>query len=200
VKQYRLFFPSSILTLLSYILCAILAFFHYPLPYSPWKNWLSDLGNKTLNPSGAIFYNSGILLTASCLLLFFLGLSALKTGRNRIQDLMINLTQIFGFFGCVSMASSSFFTIADPGPHSLLSAGLYICLGTAFAFSVAALRYDPKVPRWLLVLGAVAALFDLLASLFFNNVPVFEWVTVALFLAYVLSVGVSLRSPTNKPV
>jgi len=101
----------------------------------------------------------------------------------------------------VTLAHQSFkVTIADPGPHSLLSAGLYICLGTAFAFSVAALRYDPKVPRWLLVLGAVAALFDLLASLFFNNVPVFEWVTVALFLAYVLSVGVSLRSPTNKPV
>lgn len=139
-------------------------------------------------------------MTAFCLLLFFLGLSALKTGRNRIQVVMINLTQIFGFFGCLSMASSSFFTIADPGPHSLLSAGLYICLGTAFAFSVAALRYDPQVPRPLLILGAMAALFDLLASVFFSNVPVFEWVTVALFLAYVLSVGVVLKSPAKKPV
>lgn len=57
MKRYRMIFFSSILALAGYITCAILAFIHYPLPYSPWKNWLSDLGNKTLNPSGANFYN-----------------------------------------------------------------------------------------------------------------------------------------------
>jgi hypothetical membrane protein len=201
MKRYGLsLFISSILVLLSYSSCSLLSFFNYPLPYSPIKNWLSDLGNNALNPNGAIFYNIGIFITAVWLLLFFLGFSTLKTGKNRIQNLMSILTQIFGVFGCLSMALSAFVTIANPGPHSFLSTGLYISLGTAFAFSVAALRYDAKRPRWLLILGILTALFDMLTSLFFSSVPVFEWITVSLFLTYVVLLGVLIKSPGNQSV
>lgn len=169
---------------LSYTIGAILAFLNYPLHYSPIKNWLSDLGNKELNPTGAIFYNAGILITSVWLILFFLSLSVLKTGKNRIRNLMILLTQFFGVIGSVAMTFSAFYTIDNPGVHSVLSAGLYIGLGTAFAFSAAALRYDPACPKWLLALGGLTALFDMLTSLFFSTKPVFEWITVSLFLGY----------------
>ncbi len=46
--------------------------------------------------------------------------------------------------------------------HSFFSIFLYILLGTAFGFSVAALRYYPTCPRWLLILGALTALMDIL--------------------------------------
>jgi len=201
MKPFRInLFLSSYLVLLSYSICTLLAYLHYRLAYSPINNWLSDLGNKISNPTGAIYYNAGILISAIWLMMFFIGFSIVKSRKNRIQKLMVFLTQFFGLIGCASMALSAFFTIDNPRPHSFLSAVLYISLGTAFAFSVAALRYNPKWPRWLLLLGVLAALFDLLASIFFNNVPVFEWITVSLFLAYVVLTGVSLRSPRTLAV
>jgi len=193
-------FMCSILVVISYLSCTLLSYFHYPLPYSPGENWLSDLGNRALNPTGAIFYNTGIVLTAFWLLLFFLSLSVLKAEEKKIQNLMVLLMQSIGILGCGSMALSAFFTIANPGLHSLLSGVLYIGIGTAFVFSAAALRYDPRFPKWLLVLGILTALFDLLTSVFFNTVPVFEWVTVSLFLTYVLLLGASMICLENKPV
>jgi hypothetical membrane protein len=203
MKQFRLSLSlSSILVLLSYLICTLLAYFNYRLPYSPMKNWLSDLGNKVLNPNGAIFYNTGIVLTALCLLLFFLGFSALKSNKNRIQNLMIVLTQSCGVLGCVSMALSAFFSIDTPAAHSLFSAIMRISIGTAFAFSAAALRYNPKVPRWLLILGVLTALNDMLASVLFSATYFFEWITIFLFLAYVVSIGGSIQglldTTTNK--
>jgi hypothetical membrane protein len=201
MKPYRInIFLCSLLVLLGYSIGSLLALLNFRLPYSPGENWLSDLGNSTLNPSGAIFYNAGLVITAFWLLLFFLGLFAQKVEKHKIQNLMLFLTLIFGVSGCVSMALSAFFTIDNPASHSVVSAVLYISLGTAFAFSAAALRYDPKVSKSLFVLGLLAAVVDLLTSLFFNTIPVFEWVTVFLFLAYVLLVGTSLNGPRYKPV
>lgn len=201
MKRYGLSISfSSILILLYYAGCALLAFFSYPLAYSPARNWLSDLGSKVLNPNGAIFYNTGIILTAIWLLFFFLGFSALKTRKNRIQNLMVFLTQSFAVLSSISMVLSALYTIDTPGPHSLFSGLLYVSLGTAIAFSTAALRYEAKCPRWLLLLGGLAALLDMLTSLLFSSVPVFEWITVSLFLAYVALLGTRMNGLMSRPL
>jgi hypothetical membrane protein len=200
MKNFRMsLFLCSILVLLSYSICTLLAFFNYRLPYSPVKNWLSDLGSKVLNPNGAIIYNIGIVLTALFLIFFFLGFSVLKSTENRIRNLMIILTQSCGILGCLSMALSAVYSIDTPGPHSFFSAGMRISIGTAFAFSVAALRYDPKVPKWLLGLGVLTTLTNFLVSVFANSTQVFEWPTILLFLLYVVSVGGTMKSLEKNP-
>jgi hypothetical membrane protein len=171
-----------------YLAFALLAFSRYPLPYSPLSNWLSDLGNANVNLSGALFYNIGIVTTAGAVLLFFLGLSQWKMERKRRQNLMLVLTQGLGILGALAMLMSGLVPIDFFALHSVLSACLYILLGTAFAFSVAALRYHPTCPRWLLILGGITALVAMLFGIF-HTVYVLEWVTVALFLCYVGVLG-----------
>ncbi len=95
-RPYSLSFAASLLATVSYLTCALVAFSRYPLPYSPLNNWLSDLGNVDVNPAGALFYNIGIVTTGLLLVLFFLGLSVWKMSTNRIQQLMLHLTQGFG--------------------------------------------------------------------------------------------------------
>jgi hypothetical membrane protein len=46
----------------------------YPTPYNPATNWLSDLGNSTYNPTGAILYNLGCIFTGIALFPFFIGM------------------------------------------------------------------------------------------------------------------------------
>jgi len=201
MNRFRsLSYAMGLIIVLCYGIAALLAALRYPLHYSPLTNWLSDLGNPAVNSSGALFYNTGIVLTGVLLLPFFLGLSVLKLPDNRPQNLMLVLTQAFGLFGAFSMIMTALYPINFSGPHSFWSAGLRIGLGTAFGFSVAALRYYPGCPRWVLALGVVTTLVDLLVSQFFNKVQVLEWPTIALFLAYLVVLGVETKRLSTEAV
>jgi hypothetical protein len=156
------------------------------------SNWLSDLGSYQLNPRGAIFYNLGIVVAGISMLLFFLGLSSWVLAGNKKQNIMLFLTQFFGSLGSLSMLLSAFFPINIKETHAFWSASLYILIGTAFAFSVAALRYYSKYPRWLLFLGILVALEDMVWGLVLNTYIV-EWLTVTLFLFYILILGIETK-------
>jgi hypothetical membrane protein len=198
-KHLSLSFASSLFAVVCYLACALLAYARYPLPYSPLENWLSDLGNPNLNPAGALFYNSGIVATAAALPLFFLGLARWKMPNNRTQHLMLFLTQGFGILGALAMLLSGLYPITFLAIHGLFSMCLFILLGTAFAFSVAALRYHATCPRWLLLAGAFTALVDILYGVL-HAVYVLEWVTVALLLCYLVLLGVQTNRQASARV
>jgi hypothetical membrane protein len=193
MKKYKyISFIGGIVAVLDYLVFAFLAFWHYPLPYSPTTNWLSDLGNPNLNPQGAIFYNIGIISTALFLIVFFLGLSVWKLEDNKVQIIMLRLTQVFGILGAFCMMMSGIYPINLYKIHSFWSSSLYILMSTGFVFSAAALRYHIGVPRWLLILGISTAVMVILTS-FFPTFFVLEWITVLLFLLYVILVGVETK-------
>lgn len=188
----RLSYLSSIAAAVVYALLALLAFFQYPTAFSPLSNWLSDLGDPNANPQGAIFYNIGIISTGVLLVPFFWGLSRWKMPPLKIQRAMLITTQTFGFLGCLALIMSAVYPINHPEQHEFWSISLYILLGTAFAFSVSALRYHPRCPRWVLLVGALTALVDIVSGIW-GNVYVLEWITVALFLGYALILGSKTR-------
>jgi hypothetical membrane protein len=193
MKRYKsISFYGAILAVLGYLVFALLAFRRYPLPYSPTTNWLSDLGNPNLNPQGAIFYNIGIISTALFLIVFFMGLYVWKIEGNKVQLIMLRLTQAFGILGAFCMMMSGIFPINLYKIHAFWSTSLYILLSTGFVFSAAALRYHLRVPRWLLILGISSAVMVILTS-FFPTAYVLEWITVLLFLLYVVLVGMETK-------
>lgn len=172
-----------------YALCTLAAYVRFPGSFSPSRNWLSELGNPNQNPDGAILYNLGILLTGLLVLLFFLGLSRWKIKNQKIQNRLVLLTQIFGVLGSIALILSAVFPINHSQEHQVLSIGLYILLGTAFAFSATALRYHPGFPKWVLAVGLFTAFVDILSGIFME-VTILEWVTVALFLTYLVLLNV----------
>jgi hypothetical membrane protein len=190
MRSYRnISFPAGILATLCYLTFALVAFVRYPRAFTPTGNWLSDLGNTNLNPDGALFYDVGIVATGALLVLFFLGLSGWVIESNSRQRFLVRLTEALGILGSLALVMSGLFPETLPAVHGFLSAALYILLGTAFAFSVAAVRYAPTCPRWLLALGAVTAVADILYGVF-NSVRLLEWITTALLLCYVCLLGV----------
>jgi hypothetical membrane protein len=194
-RHSSLSFVTSLAALVCYLTCALLAFLRYPLPYSPLSNWLSDLGNVDVNPGGALFYNIGVVTTGVLLVLFFLGLSQWKLSKNRIQNLMLFLTQGFGILGALALVLSGLYPINHFALHSFFSSCSNILLGTALAFSVAALRYHATCPRWLLILGSVTTLMYLLfgISRIVSSIYVLEWVTIALFISDIALLGVQTQ-------
>jgi hypothetical membrane protein len=183
---------ASILATICYLLFAFLAYLRYSLPYSPITNWLSDLGNPDLNPGGALLYNLGIILTALLLVPFFIGLSTWKLREKRVQVIMLRLTQTFGVLGAVCMLLSAIFPINNFEIHAFWSTSLYIMLSTAFIFSVAMLRYHHNVPIWTLIFGVSTGVVVILTS-FFQAVYILEWVTILLYLVYIIILGVRTK-------
>jgi hypothetical membrane protein len=187
-RLHSLSFLASIIVMVWYLVFAVLALSRYPSTYSPLYNWLSDLGNAYLNPSGAVFYNIGIVVSGGVMLLFFLGLVEWRMANNRIQNQMLYVMLGFGILGALALLMSGFYPMNFLTAHSIFSTWLFILLGTSFAFSVAALRYHPACPLLLLILGALTAIVTLVYG-FFHSIIALEWVTVALFLCYVGLLG-----------
>jgi hypothetical membrane protein len=188
-KVQSISFYSAIMLVFGYLIFSLLAYSQYPFAFSPMTNWLSDLGNIEHNPNGAIFYNIGILLTAVMLLLFFLGLSSWKITDNRVQVVMLRLTQVFGMLGAFCMMMSAIFPINNYSIHAFWSTSLYILLSTGFIFLAAALRYHKEVPSWMLVLGISTAPLVILTK-FFPTLYILEWIIVSISLVYVCLVGI----------
>jgi hypothetical membrane protein len=192
-KDRPVSFIASLLVILSYLSFALLALWRFPGSYSPLNNWLSDLGSPKLNPQGAIFYNLGIIATGLLLLPFFLGFTSWKMEGFRVQNAMLALTCALGLLGGLAMIMSAVFPIDHIEQHRFWSISLYFLLGTAFVFSVAALRYDQRFPRWALGLGIVTGVVDILSGMF-HDVYLLEWITTALFLGYIFILGIKTRA------
>lgn len=179
----------SILLVAIYIVMTILALAQYPASFSPMTHWLSDLGDRVVNPAGSIFYNLGIYITGSLLVLFFLSLGAHRMQGKRPQTIMLLLTQAVGIFGSIAMIMSGIFSIDQSQVHSLFSTFLRIGLGTAFGFSVAAFLYNKEFKRWILIIGVITTLTDLFVSVLYNKTQLLEWPVIFLFLLYCLLLG-----------
>jgi hypothetical membrane protein len=192
-EQQPISFFASLIALFAYLAFALLAFSQFPGIYSPLSNWLSDLGNIDLNPKGAVFYNTGVISTGILLVLFFAGLVRWKMPARRVQKAMLLTTQVFGLLGSLAMVMSAVYPINHIAEHRFWSISLYILLGTAFVFSVFAFRYHSSFPRWVLALGIVIGAVDISSGIFQSTYWI-EWVTVALFLGYILIIGIETRA------
>lgn len=189
-RRYMCSLMASLFVIVCYVIFAVIAFARFPLPYSPTQNWLSDLGNPQSNPDGAGFYNIGVALTSLALLVFFLDLFRFRLNNNKTQTLMVVLTVLFGSIGALGMLMTAVYPIHRPDAHSFWCMVLYISIGTAFAFSIAAFRYHSWYPRWLLGFGAIVVLINLSTQIVFHDVCVLEWINVPLLLSYCLLLGI----------
>ena len=78
---------SGLLTIVVYLSLTLVAYAHYPTSISPADNWLSDLGNRLLNPGGAVYYRIATVLTSVLLGVFFVALHGAfprESGRARL--------------------------------------------------------------------------------------------------------------------
>ncbi len=117
-----------------YLAFTCVALLKYPLYFSPLYNWLSDLGNPLLNPTGAQYYNLGGALTSFLLIIFFGGLGAWRVSDKK-AGVFLGLAQICG----ICLAKAFMITTLFPlgiydGMHSAASIALFVTIG-CFKFS-----------------------------------------------------------------
>jgi len=155
----------------------------YPTAYSPIDNWLSDLGNSTYNPSGAIFFNVGCILTGIMLFPFFIGLYEWHTDEKRRKIALI-ATQVIGSLAAFSLIMIGVFSEDFPDMHRLWSMTFFLLNLVVLIMLGISLFTHSKYVKSIAYYGFLVAAINLIFVALYS-VPLFEWFTVFSALGYV---------------
>lgn len=177
---------AGIVAVLAFLVSVLAARSFYPGPYSPFTNWISDLGNPERNPEGAKFLNAGFIITGIAFFPFCLGLyrwHAHGKGRSAV----FVLVALAGFYAALSMVMIGVFPENYATSHWFWAVSLFGSLGfflllSAFHLLVCRAK-DPAIRR-IAYCGFAAFLIDAMFGLVFYD-RVFEWAAALASFAYV---------------
>jgi hypothetical membrane protein len=172
-----------------YLVLAVAAACFYPASFGPAANWLSDLGNRSLNPSGAVFYRLAGVLGGAALMVFFFALGSLARGERKQVRVLLLVAQVCGILASAFFALTGVFSEDMMPMHSWFSRGLFIAFGTAVALTGIAILRGTGLPRWLAGICVGVWLVDIVSG-FFGQTRWLEWVVVALLIAYITAIAV----------
>ena len=190
--RIRNYSVSSITGLMAVIVFTVFTFTSlvlYPTPYNPLYAWLSNLGNIYLNPSGAIFFNSGCILSGIIMIPFFAGLYEWKPIK-KLSKILLILGMLLGIYASVSLIMVGVFPETHLQQHLLAAAGVFSSLFIIIILLSVALFNHPKFIRLIAYYGIIPIIIDIifqyiskgnnLLANFQQTIPVpgFEWAAV----------------------
>ena len=186
---------AGILVILFYCAFTLTSIVLFPRPVSPMNDWLSDLGNSSYNPQGAIFYNVGCVLTGLALFPFFAGLYYWYTDEKWRKPLIM-ITQAVGFIAAFALMMIGVFSEDAGAIHHLWSLAFFVFNLLVLILANVSLMTHRKFIRPIGYYGFIVAVINLLfVGLAYTSI--LEWFTVFTALGYVafLSYNVFRTSP-----
>lgn len=172
-----------------YLAFAVLAYSRYPGDFSPINNnWLSDLGNRNLNPAGADYYVWGCVLAGIFLVGFFVSLFTWRATGSKIQNWLLLAVQVTGLIAAASLVMSAVYTEDQFAAHQfwsrLISGGFAVALFISpFAF------HRPGRNSSVLIAIAIAGYASIVARFVFDSAHWIEWPSIGLILVFVSWIG-----------
>ena len=180
---------AGIAAVVVYLIFALVAFLRYPGAYGPLTNWLNDLGNPLDNPSGAIFYRLGCMLSGAALILFYLRLGIWNPGSKKTR-VILNVAQCMGVFSAVCLIITGILPLGTSTEiHSLWSIMLYISLGFFLTFSATALMKNPAFKKGFGYYAFLTAAVTFIFGAILHEMFWAEWISVGMFIVYVLMIA-----------
>jgi hypothetical protein len=161
---------------------------------NPLINWLSDFGNYTLNPSGALFYNAGCILVALLLAVFYLGLAEWYKKREIEKKYIICYVcaRISGIAASVFLVLASVLTLGtNDALHGTFSMLNMIGMDCFIVFTSIAFVLHPDIKSRIGITGFIAVAFNIVTMNFFSDFYLAEWIYFMLFMIYVVIVTVN---------
>ncbi len=174
---------AGIISILFFFIFSYIAYLHFPINYSIFTNYVSELGNSLRNPSGAIYFNIGVILTGIALFPFFIGLY-LWYSEVTWRTTLIIISQLFGFGAAFSVIMVGFFPEHLITAHLFWSYLFFIMLLIFTLLISISLFTHPDFNRIISIFGfVIVALYVLFFYLVINNLfiglnYILEWLMV----------------------
>ncbi len=195
--------PLLSLAFIGGIACCVLTFISiifYPEPFSPFDDYLSVLGNSTLNPNGAVFYNLAVTQAGLLLPLFYAGLY--KAFGEQGRSKLLTLAVLIGIFNSFSVTMSGVFSENVYELHYMWSLLIFITwIPVLFLTNIALLKQGGYI-AWVcifgLILGIIDTFFVLYALLIGTDTgSLTEWVTIFSFIGWTMLLAISALKRKN---
>ncbi|MFX1415774.1 MAG: DUF998 domain-containing protein [Promethearchaeota archaeon] len=186
-SKWSLLSISAIIGSVAYCVLTIVSISFYPAQFSPLDDYLSVLGNSSLNPDGAIFYNLGVFLAGLFLFPFYVGMY--KTYSRLEHGKLLAAAVAFGMFNAFSVMMSGIFSEDLYEIHYFWSLMIFASwIPVLYMVNSAVMKHHGFI-RWVSYYGLFLATFDTLFVtyvLFFgtDTGSILEWVTIFSFLTW----------------
>ncbi|MFW9919310.1 MAG: DUF998 domain-containing protein [Candidatus Thorarchaeota archaeon] len=164
------------LVILIYCSFTLISWLLYPDPYGPITHYLSRLGNVDYNPSGAIFYNLGCIITGILLVPFFIGLIRWHS-KKLIQKVLLTIGQVFGMTSGIALVLIGIFSEDQGQPHMTASSLFFLLNFIVLILLSIGLLLHGSFPKIVALYGIVLDLSTLAFELTIGG-PITEWFTV----------------------
>ena len=173
-----------------YCIFTILAIQRFPGYFSATQHYLSVLGNVNKNPSGAIFYNRGVMLTGLSLLIFYVGFVIWNALQERRKILLAIL--IFGSMNGFSIFMSAVYPeVPDYQKHFTWSLLIFIAfIPFLILFSLYLRRYS-GLNKIISYSGFGLAAYNLVFVLYAltegtTSGSLLEWISVFSYIGWII--------------
>jgi hypothetical membrane protein len=166
---------AGILVIVFYCIFTLVSAAMFLPSWSPWP-YLSDFGNSVYNPSGAIFYNLGCILTGIMLFPFYIGLYKWYT-KEQWRKVLLIVTQIIGMASGFALILIGVFNEDFGAPHILWSDIFFFLNLLVLIFANISLITHPKFIKPIAIYGFIVAVINL-AFVVLPSTSIIEWFTV----------------------
>ena len=174
---------AGVLVIVFYCAFTLTSIALFPRPITPVTDWLSDLGNSSYNPRGAVFYNVGCVLTGLALFPFFAGFYYWYTDERRRKSLIV-VTQAVGFVAAFALMMIGVFSEDYGAIHHLWSVTFFVFNLMVLILANISLMTHHRFIRPIGYYGLGVAVINLLfVGLAYTSM--LEWFTVFTALGYV---------------
>jgi hypothetical membrane protein len=187
VSKWAVLPIAGVLVILFYCVFTLTSIVLFPRPVNPLNDWLSDLGNSSFSPQGAIFYNVGCVLTGLALFPFFAGFYDWYTDEKWRKSLIV-ITQAVGFMAAFSLMMIGVFSEDAGAKHHLWSVVFFLLNLFVLILADVSLITHRKFIRPIGYYGLVVAVINLVFVVL-AYAPILEWFTVFTALGYVALVS-----------
>lgn len=176
----------------------LVAYLHFPGPYSPIHNTLSELGSPLLNPAGSGFYRVGCVIGGSITIAFFLTLTPWRASGTELQNRFLTGVQAFGMVAGLAMVLFAVFADNESLAHRIDLGMLATSSMALMVLSLVALWRPHRHQRWrtaitLIASGAIVLMFAISAQHWA------EWLPAFLSQVFVWTVGYETAFKLNDP-
>lgn len=184
---FTAFIGTALYCILTYV-----SILHYPSFFNPFTDYLSRLGNSSLNPTGAIYYNLAVVLAGVMLLLTYLGLFQIY--KNMVNYRILLIATVIGIFNAFCIVMSGVFNEDIYTLHFIFSLMIFATwIPVLFSMNYILYKlgsYEKWISYYGFVLGVLNTIF-VLYVLFFgtDSGAIIEWISVFSFQSWALLVA-----------
>lgn len=200
---HSIFRSAGVMVIPVYIAFTFISHFHNPA-INPIKYWLSDYGNPIANPDGFAFYNTGCVIAASILTVFYVGMYRWY-GRGRAArkfNISYAIAQAAGLFEALLLIMTTAYPLGvNTKLHSIFSTAHMIAMDCFLCFTATGFLMNRNINKGLGILGFAAAVFNMITTNAFSDFYLAEWIFFLLFMVYMVLVVISydkIREPVNE--